>query len=333
MQPSKGVFDSEGIKRLQRLISGITGNSAFNELVELLPKLSDNIREVQSVTIGVNLDDEMHPARRVRISIQEKPIKRRGLLSGIFGTKSNEEQYYGIGTFYTIMKDNSAGTLDAAIMRDLSLVMHDTFKHLSDSLSRFERVETAFLFEIMPEIAFYIGGCHLAKKLKDSGLPICFPKPLPQSERKFAVKDIYDVSFAIRVMSDTGINRLDNVVVTNDVEMSDGAGRIAVLTGANQGGKTTFTRALGLAQLIFQAGLPISGSYGEISPVDNIYTHFPELEKNSVSEGRLGEECVRLGNYSAPAYRKKSYFDERIAVKHQPSGMPVYRHRNYALHA
>ncbi len=288
------VFESQGLLELQALIKGITEDTAFGELENLLPLLGDNMRKVQSVTLGINFDDDMKPCEAVLLSVQEKPLKKRGLLSNLFGTKANEEQYYGIGTFYSIMKENTAGTLDAAIMRDLTLVAGDTFKHLQNALMRYERVETAFLFEIMPEISFYIGGCHLAKKLQGSGLPVCFAAALPKDDRKFIVNDIYDASFAIKVMSDTGINKLDNVVITNDIIMDNEAGRIAILTGANQGGKTTFTRALGLAQLMFQSGLPIAGSKGEISPVDNIFTHFPELEKNNVSEGRLGEECVRL---------------------------------------
>lgn len=288
------TFESEGLRKLCELITGIVQDPSYSELKALLPKLSDDIREIQSVTLGINLDNELHPVESVLLSISEKPIKKKGLLANLFGTRSNEDRYFGIGTFYTILKDGSAGTLDAAIMRDLSSVMRDTFKHLADSLNRFERVESAFLFELMPEIAFYIGGTHLMKKLQNSGLPMCFPTPLPMEERRFEVKDIYDISFAIRVMADTGITKLDNVVVTNDFTMSDDAGRIGVLTGANQGGKTTITRALGLAQLMFQAGLPVAGSSGEISPCDRVFTHFPELEKNSVSEGRLGEECVRL---------------------------------------
>ncbi len=123
---------------------------------------------------------------------------------------------------------------------------------------------------------------------------MCFPEALPMDKREFNVHDIYDLSFALRVMSDTGITKLDNVIVTNDLVFDDKNGRIGILTGANQGGKTTITRAFGLAQLMFQAGLPITGTSGRISPCDKLLTHFPELEKNSVSEGRLGEECVRL---------------------------------------
>ncbi|MBO4261905.1 MAG: hypothetical protein J5921_04730 [Clostridia bacterium] len=288
------TFDSDGLNKLRELITSIVNDQNYHELVALLPTLSDDIKGIQSVTLGVNLDNELHPVESVLLSVSEKPIKKRGMLSKLFGTKNNEEKYFGIGTWYSILRDNSAGTLDAAIMRDLSSVMKDTFRNLADSLNRYERVESAFLFELMPEISFYIGGTHLVNKLRSAGLPVCFPKALPMDERRFFVKDIYDLSFAIRVMSDTGINKLDNVIVTNDFVLGEEEGRIGILTGANQGGKTTITRALGLCQLMFQAGLPVAGTSGEISPCDNIYTHFPELEKNSVSEGRLGEECVRL---------------------------------------
>lgn len=60
-------------------------------------------------------------------------------------------------------------------MRDLEAVMGDTFKHLGETLTRFEWIETAFLFELLPEVYYYIGGCRLASKLQKSGLPICFP--------------------------------------------------------------------------------------------------------------------------------------------------------------
>ncbi len=288
------TFESEGLLKLRELITSIMNDENYHELVDLLPTLSDNIKGIQSVTLGVNLDNELHPVESVLLSVSEKPIKKRGMLSKLFGTKTNEDKYYGIGTWYSILRDNSAGSLDDAIMRDLASVMKDTFRNLADSLNKYERIESAFLFELMPEISFYIGGTHLVNRLKGAGLPVCFPKALPMEDRRFFVKDIYDVSFAIRVMSDTGINRLDNVIVTNDFVLGEEEGRIGVLTGANQGGKTTITRALGLCQLMFQAGLPVAGTEGEISPCDNIYTHFPELEKNSVSEGRLGEECVRL---------------------------------------
>jgi len=287
-------FESEGIRNLQALLNGIVNDPAYDELLKMIPQLSARLQTASSVTLGINLDNEMRPTEAVLLSIDEKPFKKKSVLSSIFGTSKNDETYFGIGTFYSILKDNAAGSLDAAIMRDLTYVMGDTFKHLSNSLQKFEKINASFLFELLPEIYYYTGGSHLYNMLKEAGLPMCFPEPAPADERVFNVKDIYDVSFVIRLTYDTGLERLDKVVVTNDIDMDDKAGRIGILTGANQGGKTTFTRALGLAQIMFQAGLPVSGTSGRISPCDNVYTHFPELEKNSISEGRLGEECIRL---------------------------------------
>ena len=249
---------------------------------------------MKGVTIGINLDNELRPVEAVLLSIEEKPFRQKGLVTSLLGMRKNDENYFGIGSFYSILRENKANSLDIGIMRDLEAVMGDTFKHLGETLTRFEWIETAFLFELLPEVYYYIGGCRLASKLQKSGLPICFPEPAPKDERIFQVKDMYDASFALRIMSYIGLKDLENVVVCNDAEMSDRAGRIFILTGANQGGKTTFTRGIGICQLLFQAGFPIPGTSGRISPVDNIYTHFPELEKNSISEGRLGEECIRL---------------------------------------
>jgi DNA mismatch repair ATPase MutS len=71
-------------------------------------------------------------------------------------------------------------------------------------------------------------------------------------------------------------------------------GRVWVLTGPNHGGKTTFTRAVGVAQTLFQAGLYVPASSARMSPVDAIYTHFPAREDARPGEGRLDAESERL---------------------------------------
>lgn len=287
-------FLSEGMKKLREMVSGVYNSEGFRDLQKVLPDLYEKLQTMTSVTIGVNLDNELRPVEAVLLSIEPKPFRNKALVTSLLGNKKNDETYFGLGSFYSILKENKANALDIAIMRDLDSVMGDTFKHLAMVIGRFEYIETGFLFDLIPEVYYYIGGSRLARNLMKTGLPMCFPTPAPKDERVFYVKDIFDASFAIRITSDIGLNQLSSVVVCNDAEMSDKAGRIFILTGANQGGKTTFTRAIGITQVLFQAGFAIPGTEGRISPVDNIYTHFPELEKNSISEGRLGEECIRL---------------------------------------
>ena len=79
---------------------------------------------------------------------------------------------------------------------------------------------------------------------------------------------------------------LRDQIVTNEVNIGE-AGRIFILTGPNQGGKTVYTQGVGLAQVMFQAGLYVPAQSARISPVDGIYTHFTTLEKTGEGTGRL----------------------------------------------
>jgi DNA mismatch repair ATPase MutS len=82
-------------------------------------------------------------------------------------------------------------------------------------------------------------------------------------------------------------------IVTNDVHLGDD-GRIGILTGPNQGGKTTYTQMLGLCQILAQAGIWVPAARARISPVDNIYTHYPLEEQVAKGTGRFGDKAQRL---------------------------------------
>lgn len=86
---------------------------------------------------------------------------------------------------------------------------------------------------------------------------------------------------------------MKNKIITNDCRFDDD-GRFFVLTGANNGGKTTYTRALGIIQVFAQAGLYVPCSSCEISPVDYIYTHFPKEEEVGLNTSRFTQECKQF---------------------------------------
>jgi DNA mismatch repair ATPase MutS len=76
-----------------------------------------------------------------------------------------------------------------------------------------------------------------------------------------------------------------------------------VLTGPNHGGKTTYIRAVGVAQILFQAGLYVPASSARMSPVDAIFTHFPAREDARPGQGRLDAEAERLATIFRGATR------------------------------
>ncbi|MFW6223893.1 MAG: MutS-related protein, partial [Spirochaetota bacterium] len=82
-------------------------------------------------------------------------------------------------------------------------------------------------------------------------------------------------------------------IVPNELHLGDDVG-ILVITGANQGGKTTFVQGAGILQVMAQAGLFVPARSATVSPVDAIMTHFPTGEAGNIETGRLSRELGEL---------------------------------------
>ena len=106
----------------------------------------------------------------------------------------------------------------------------------------------------------------------------------PMGEKVFEAKGLYNPRVALMIRDE---------IVPNDFAFDDRA-RIYVLTGPNRGGKSVVTVALGAAEALCMLGLPVPAESARISPVDGIFTHFPEGADDTIDKGRLGEECARL---------------------------------------
>jgi DNA mismatch repair ATPase MutS len=133
------------------------------------------------------------------------------------------------------------------------------------------------------ELAFYIGCLNLHTRLAERGEPICFPVPYQAGRRKLAFTNLHDASLALS---------MDKPVVGNNINAD--RKDVVIITGANTGGKSTFLRSVGLAQLMMQAGMFVSAeSFGaEVS--DGIVTHYKREEDATMESGKWDEELCRM---------------------------------------
>jgi DNA mismatch repair protein MutS len=131
----------------------------------------------------------------------------------------------------------------------------------------------------------------LLRQLQDHGLSFCRPEVLPMTERAMRLDGMFNLLLAFHYLNTDQKNKTP--IVLNDVEFGP-SGRVFILTGPNQGGKTVYTQAIGIIQLLFQAGLFVPGRQAQLSPVDGIYTHFASEEEFNSRQGRLSEEAARL---------------------------------------
>ncbi len=141
----------------------------------------------------------------------------------------------------------------------------------------------AFLRNLRFELAFYVGCLNLGGQLAALKQPTCIPEPLPAGDRRLSGKGLYDVCLSLSMKA---------WVVPNDFD-ADGKS-LVMITGANKGGKSTFLRSVGQAQLMMQAGMFVAAKGYRASACDGLFTHFKREEDVSMRSGRLDEELARM---------------------------------------
>ncbi|HEY5428710.1 MAG TPA: hypothetical protein VIK04_06290, partial [Solirubrobacteraceae bacterium] len=140
----------------------------------------------------------------------------------------------------------------------------------------------AFFTQLRVELAFYIGAVNLHRRMAERGA-VCVPTPRPAGTRTLAARGLRDVVLMLTA---------DTPVIANDL-VADGC-ELVMFTGANQGGKSTFMRAIGVAQLMMQAGLSVTADSFEADVATGVFTHYKRAEDETLEHGKLEEELARM---------------------------------------
>lgn len=286
----RSEMKSEGLLRLHAYFEEVTKDETYQSLSTEIPALIEEIQNISHITIGINLSPTLKPEAAVVLSVEPRPHKGKSLLSKLLGLKSAEEKYDNLSQYQRLVNKSVFGE---QLLKQLGEIFEEALIPIGATIRRYRNINSEPIIELALAISFYSGATKWIKKLESEGLTMCKPAVLPKEDRAFQVSDLRDMILAMNGIHFVSDLSLDERVVGNDVEFGPD-GRILVVTGPNQGGKTTYTRSIGLAQLLFQAGLYIPGSSAAISPADWICTHFNEEETPNVDDGRLGEESRRL---------------------------------------
>ena len=348
----KNVLDeldvrSEGMLTLRKIISDISADSGFPELRQDIDETFEKVRRIKSITIGVNLDNMLCPSSAGVVSLNDIEYRESSLMRRFMNfADRKDELHHGTDTgsirvFHPAtpvkavefsqkveLNDNMTGTrvrtsavtgadsLSNAIKDTVTNIMKQTVNEIKNTIKRYVNISGYMLINLMPEILFYIRWAELIEKIMAAGMPVCKAQILPPEKRDCSFKGLYNLKLAVNKAGGEDIN-----IITNDIDFNDDM-RIFILTGPNRGGKTIFTQAWGIAMLLAQLGVYIPAESASVSPCDNIFTHFPADENDTVDLGRLGEESKRLSEiFGQATERSIMLLNESLATTSVTEGL------------
>jgi hypothetical protein len=164
---------------------------------------------------------------------------------------------------------------------------HEGF--LDETVRRFER-----------ELQFYLAYLDYIAPLRSAGLGFCRPQLTESSKEVFAT-DTFDLALAAKLVNTR------TPVVRNEFHLT-GSERIIVVSGPNQGGKTTFARTFGQLHHLASLGCPVPGSSARLFLFDQVFTHFEREEELADFSGKLEDDLLRIG------HALKAATDESIVI-------------------
>lgn len=335
---------SSGMRALRDMVTNIPEESGFDALKADIDELSARAQRLRSVTIGVNLDKFLRPEGAGIVALNEEKFRDSGIMSRFIDFTASKNEVRSIAESMGSMRFHPASPptahksleslaainsrnietasvtgedpLSKSIGKSVSDIMRRTVNDIKARIGKYVDFSGYSLISLMPEILFYIRWAELVEKIKATGMPMTKAEILPASAREIHLRDVYNLKLAVNKAKGEPLD-----IVTNDIDFDDRA-RIFILTGPNRGGKTIFTQAVGLAVLLAQWGIYVPASAAQISPCDNIFTHFPADENDTVDLGRLGEESRRLSEiFKVATARSMMLLNESLATTSVAEGL------------
>ena len=266
----KSAIASEGLTEFYRELSTYTNSDSYQQMQETASELREELGRFHVTLVYENdriaitqerqpgtYDDFLNRAFGERNDILRSPFKRSMNLT-------NFEQ-----EIVNVFQKNNAGFVSKA-------------KKFSDQYKNYAK---EWILNFSDEILFYLSYHQFRKVMEDGGF--AFAEPSVDETEAMKASGLYDLALAIVNQSQ------GKEVVSNELQYYEGE-QFFVLTGPNQGGKTTFARSLGQLVYFTKMGLDVPALHANVHHFTRILTHFSVEESVETGRGKLKEELVRL---------------------------------------
>ncbi|WP_275504347.1 MutS-related protein [Sphingomonas pollutisoli] len=266
---------STGLRHWQRFLSDYVQSAGFQALAGEAEDVSAELVAIRYTILIRGLDVRIDP-------FEGQPDYGAIIVDSYARFAQGDEERFG----FHIPEEQELNFIEGRILSEVARAFPSPFSALGEFASRYG---AGFGDEIVVrfdrEIQFYLTYLDHIAPLKSSGLSFCLPDVV--AAKDVHADEAFDLALAQKLLGG------EDAIVTNSFSLA-GRERIIVVSGPNQGGKTTFARLFGQLHHLACLGLPVPGRAARLHLFDRILTHFEHPEVANSANGKLQDELVRM---------------------------------------
>lgn len=194
---------------------------------------------------------------------------------------------------FDLDKGSGMNHVEAKILEFVSRLYPERFVALDRFCERHGNFVDETICTFDREIQFYVAYLKFVADIKRKGLAFCYP-PVSATSREMYAHDAFDPALAHTLLA------TQKPVICNGFSLKEPE-RIIVVSGPNQGGKTTFARMFGQLHYLASLGCPVPGSEAQLFLFDQMFTHFERVEDIRNLRGKLQDDLLRIHDILARA--------------------------------
>ncbi len=266
---------SEGLLSFRSYLESYVSSDDFNNMRKHTKKLKKDMSNVQ-YTLFIK-------ENKIRVEKYKNEKDYSKEILEVFERFRQQDVEDYKAEFYD---DERLNHIEEEILSAVSGLFADIFEELENYCFAYKDFLDKLIERFDREIQFYVSYSEYIKPLELSGLKFCYPVMSKNKDGIYNTKG-FDIALADKLLKD------GKSVVCNDFSFNENE-RILIITGPNQGGKTTFARAFAQIHYLASLGLKVPGCEARLLLFDNIFTHFEEEESIETLSGKLENDLKRI---------------------------------------
>ncbi|MGH7013629.1 MAG: MutS-related protein [Stellaceae bacterium] len=272
---SSAAIESRGLTAFKDYLTRYVASEAFTSLRDAAKRLVDELAHIQYSVIINGLTVQVRhysgePDYSAEVEATFEKFKQGAVETYSFRFRNWPEMNHVEAQIFDLV-----AKLHPEVFFALESFRESNKDYQNPTIATFDR-----------EIQFYVAYIAHIETLKKAGLPFCYPRVSGTSKEVYSDQS-FDLALAHKLTRD------GKATVCNDFHLR-GRERIIVVSGPNQGGKTTFARAFGQLHYFANLGCPVPGARAQVFLFDRLFAHFEREENAANLRGKLQDDLIRL---------------------------------------